>query len=82
MAINARVNTTGAIGRATIKSSPKTAIAADTFAPKPNVSLSEISDVSTAGVENGDALIFNSATNRFEANTVQAFVSEVVGGTF
>jgi len=82
MAINARVNTTGAIGRATIKSSPKTAIAADTFAPKPNVSLSEINDISLTGVENGDALIFNSATNRFEANTVQAFVSEVVGGTF
>ena len=82
MAINARVNTTGAIGRATIKSSPKTAIAADTFAPKPNVSLSEINDVSTAGVENGDSLIFNSATNKFEAKTVTASVTEVFGGTF
>ncbi len=82
MAINVRVNTTGAIGRATIKSSPKTAIAADTFAPKPNVSLSEISDVSTAGVENGDALVFNSATNKFEAQTVTATVTEVFGGTF
>jgi len=82
MAINVRVNTTGAIGRATIKSSPKTAIAADTFAPKPNVSLSEISDVSTAGVENGDSLIFNSATNKFEAKTVTASVTEVFGGTF
>jgi len=82
MAINARVNTTGAIGRATIKSSPKTAIAADTFAPKPNVSLSEINDVSTVGVENGDALVFNSATNKFEAQTVTASVTEVFGGTF
>ena len=82
MAVNVRVNTTGAIGRATIKSSPKTAIAADTFAPKPNVSLSEISDVSTAGVENGDALVFNSATNKFEAQTVTASVTEVFGGTF
>ena len=82
MAINARINTTGAIGRATIKSSPKTAIAADTFAPKPNVSLSEIGGVSTTGVENGDALIFNSTTNRFEANTVTATVTEVFGGTF
>jgi len=82
MAINVRVNTTGAIGRATIKSSPKTAIAADTFAPKPNVSLSEINDVSTAGVENGDSLIFNSATNKFEAKTVTASVTEVFGGTF
>jgi len=42
MAINARINTTGAIGRAVIKSSPKTAIAADTFAPKPNVSIDEV----------------------------------------
>ncbi len=82
MAVNARVNTTGTIGRATIKSSPKTAIAADTFAPKPNVSLSEIGGVSTTGVENGDALIFNSVTNRFEANTVTATVTEVFGGTF
>ena len=82
MAINARINTTGAIGRATIKSSPKTAIAADTLAPKPNVSLSEISDVSLTGVENGDALVFNSTTNKFEAQTVTASVTEVFGGTF
>lgn len=82
MAINVRVNTTGAIGRATIKSSPKTAIAADTFAPKPNIALAEISDVSTIGVENGDALVFNSATNKFEAKTVTATVTEVIGGTF
>ena len=82
MAIIAKINTQGTIGRATIKSSPKTAIAADTFAPKPNVSLSEISDVSTIGVENGDALVFNSATNKFEAKTVTATVTEVIGGTF
>ena len=82
MAVNVRVNTTGAIGRATIKSSPKTAIAADTFAAKPNIALSEIGGVSTTGVENGDALIFNSTTNRFEANTVTATVIEVFGGTF
>ena len=82
MAVNVRVNTTGAIGRATIKSSPKTAIAADTFAPKPNVSLAEISDVSLTGVENGDALVFNSTTNKFEAQTVTTSVTEVIGGTF
>jgi hypothetical protein len=82
MAINARINTTGTIGRATIKSSPKTTIAADTFAPKPNVSLSEIKDVDTTGVQNGDALVFNSTTNKFETKTVTASVTEVIGGTF
>ena len=82
MAIIARVNTTGSIGRATIKSSPKTAIAADTFAPKPNIALAEINDISTAGVENGDTLVYNSATGKFEAKTVTASVTEVIGGTF
>jgi hypothetical protein len=82
MAINVRVNTTGAIGRAIVKSPPKTTIAADTFAPKPNISLSEINNVSLLNLEDGDSLIFNSTTNRFEANTVQAFVTEVIGGTF
>ena len=82
MAITARVNTTGTIGRATIKSSPKTAIAADTFAPKPNIALAEINDVSTTGVQDGDAIVFNSATNRYEAKTVTASVTEVIGGFF
>lgn len=82
MAVNARINTTGTIGRATVKSSPKTTITADTFAPKPNVSLSEINDVDTTGVQNGDALVFNSTTNKFETKTVTASVSEVIGGTF
>jgi len=82
VAITARVNTTGTIGRATIKSSPKTAIAADTFAPKPNIALAEISDVSTTGVQDGDAIVFNSATNRYETKTVTATVTEVIGGFF
>jgi hypothetical protein len=82
MAVNARINATGAIGRATIKSSPKTTIAADTFAPKPNVSLAEISDVSTVGVQNGDSLVFNSTTGKFETRTITASVTEVIGGTF
>jgi len=82
MAVTARINTQGAIGRATIKSNPKTAIAADTFAPKPNVSLAEINDVTTSGVQDGDTLVFNSATGRFEASTVTATVTEVIGGTF
>jgi len=67
MAINAKINTTSSIGRAIIKSSPKTAIAADTFAPKPNVSINEVSGISTTGVEDGYTLIFNSTTDNFEA---------------
>ncbi len=82
MAIIAKINTQGTIGRATIKSSPKTAIAADSFAPKPNIALAEINDVSTIGVQNGDGLVFNSATNKYEAKTITASVTEVIGGFF
>jgi len=82
MAVTARINTQSAIGRATIKSNPKTAIAADTFAPKPNIALAEINDVILTGVQDGDGLVYNSATGKFEANTITATVTEVIGGTF
>jgi len=85
MAINAKINTTGSIGRAIIKSSPKTAIAADTFAPKPNVSINEVSGISTTGVEDGYTLIFNSTTSNFEAqpaSNVAVDISQITGGTF
>jgi len=38
--------------------------------------------VSTAGKQNGDALVFNSTTNKFETKTVTAFVTEIIGGSF
>jgi hypothetical protein len=83
MAIIAKINTTGKIGRATIKSSPKTTIAADTFAPKPNVSISEVNGVSTIGVENGYTLVFNSTTSDFEAQPLSnVAVTNITGGTF
>lgn len=81
MAVIARINTSGSIGRATVRT-PKSTIVAPNFEPKPNVSLAEINDVSTTGVQNGDALVFNSATGKFEAKTISASVTEVIGGTF
>ena len=70
------------IGRVVINQPNRSRIVAQNFAPKPNVSLAEISDVTTSGVQDGDTLVFNSATGRFEANTVTATVTEVIGGTF
>ena len=83
MGIVARINTTGSIGRATIKSSPKTAIAADTFAPKPNVSMGEINDVTLSGLQDGYTLIFNSTTNNFESQPLSnVAITKIVGGFF
>ena len=85
MAIVARIDTTGTIGRATIKSPTRTAIAAQSFAPKPNVALNEVSGVSTTGVQDGYTLVFNSATNNFEAQpaaNVAVDITNITGGFF
>jgi hypothetical protein len=85
MAVNVRINTTGAIGRATIKSPTRTAIAAQSFTPKPNVSLNEVADVSTTGVQDGYTLIYNSETGKFEAQAaadLTGTITQLTGGTF
>jgi len=70
------------IGKVVLKNATRSTIVAPNFAPKPNVSLSEINDVTVTGVENGDALVYNSTTGKFEANTITATVVAVIGGTF
>jgi hypothetical protein len=80
MAITAKINVTTGIGRATITQPNKSTIVAQNFAPKPNVSLSELNDVTISGVENGQTLIYNSVTGKYEANTV--LVTVVNGGVF
>jgi len=65
-----------------VRQQSRSTIVAQNFAPKPNIALAEISDVSTVGVENGDALVFNSVTNKYEAKTITATVTEIIGGTF
>lgn len=85
MAINARINTTGKIGRATVTSPTRTSIVAQNFAPKPNVSLSEVNDVSIGPLDDGFTLLFNSSTNKFEAqpiSNVAVDLRQITGGTF
>jgi hypothetical protein len=82
MAITAKINVTTGIGRATITQPNKSTIVAQNFVPKPEVSLAQLNDVDTQGVQNGQALIFNSSTGKYEANTITATVVSIVGGTF
>ena len=82
MAITAKINVTTGIGRATITQPNRSTIVAQNFAPKPDVSLGQLTDVVTTGVENGQGLIFNSALGKFQANTVTASVVAIIGGTF
>ena len=70
------------IGRVKVTQSTRSTIVAQNFVPKPEVSLGQLNDVNTQGVQNGQALIFNSATGKYEANTVTASVVAVNGGSF
>ena len=70
------------IGKVLINQPNRSRIVAQNFAPRPNIALAEINDVSTTGVQDGDALVFNSATNKYELKTITATVTEITGGTF
>jgi len=66
----------------TVRQQTRSVIAAQNFAPKPNIAISDVVGVNVAGVENGQGLIYNSTTGKFEANTVTATVVSVNGGAF
>tara|TARA_R110000868_G_scaffold204826_1_gene452983 strand:- start:228 stop:485 length:258 start_codon:yes stop_codon:yes gene_type:complete len=85
MAIVAKINTTGSIGRTTLNQSNKTTIVSNNFRPRPNVSINEVGGVSTEGVANGYTFVFNSTTNTFEVQPtadLTGTITIITGGTF
>ena len=82
MAVNARVNTGSNIGQVKLTQQTRSTIAAQNFAPKPNVALKDLTDMNIVSPQNNQALIFNSATGKFEANTITTTVATVDGGRF
>lgn len=82
MAVNARINSSGNIGQVKLTQQTRSTIAAQNFAPKPNVSLTELNDISITSVQNGQVVQYNSTTGKFEANTVTATVVSIDGGRF
>ena len=72
-------NTT--IGRVRIGQRQSTTIASPNWAVKSNISLSDITDVSTANVENGYVLVYNSITDKYEMQQVLD-LNNVSGGIF
>ena len=82
MAVVAKVNTGSNIGQVKLTQQTRSTIAAQNFKPKPNVAMAELTDTNVSGVQDGQAIIYNSATGKFEANTVTATVVSVNGGSF
>jgi hypothetical protein len=63
----------------------RSTIAVQNFQPKPNISLGEVRDVSTTGVQDGFTLIFNSETGKFQAEpaaNVTGTITQITGGFF
>ena len=65
-----------------VKQQVRSTIVAQNFAPKPNVSLTELTDMNITSVQDKQVIQFDSATGKFVANTVTATVVAVNGGSF
>jgi hypothetical protein len=70
------------LGKVTVFQPNRTTLVSPNYKPKPNVSLAEISDVSTEGVQNGYSLVFDSANNRFEMKIATTVLGSLDGGLF
>ena len=70
------------LGKVTVFQPNRTSLVSPNYKPKPNVSLAEINDVSTEGVENGFSLVYSSANNRFEMKVATTVLASLDGGLF
>lgn len=70
------------IGKVTVFQPNRTTITSPNYKPKPNVTLAEINDVSTEGVQDGYSIVYSSANNRYEAKIATTVLEKLDGGTF
>jgi hypothetical protein len=73
------------IGKVIVRTLDKPALVSQNFQAKVNVSLGEVNDVDTTGVQDGHTLVFNSSANKFESKPVSDLtgqITELIGGTF
>ena len=82
MAVNVKINNGTNIGQVTVNQQTRSTIVSQNFKPKPNVALTELTDINVAGVQDKQVIQFDSATGKFIANTVIASLDSVNGGSF
>ena len=73
------------IGRIKLSQIQRTKIVAQNFETSPNVALSEINDVNTTGVANGFTLVYNTASDKWEAKEIDfagIAIDNITGGNF
>jgi hypothetical protein len=82
MAVNVKVNGGTNVGQVTVNQQTRSTVVSQNFKPKPNVALTELTDINVAGVQDKQVIQFDSATGKFIANTVTATLVSVNGGSF
>jgi len=83
--INVVVTPGRQIGSISVKKTVATTVSDPNFKPEVTVSTSSISDMETAGVENGYTFIYNSTTQKYQAspiNLADANLERIRGGFF
>jgi hypothetical protein len=78
---------TGRVGSSTsitgiVRQQTRSVVSAQNFVPKPNVAISDVAGINVASVQNGQSLVYNSSTGKFEANTISATITSLDGGRF
>jgi hypothetical protein len=71
------------IGKVTITSPVRTTIADPKFRPKPNVALSELTDVSITTPEDGEIVAYDALSGKFKTSSiVDIAIGNINGGQF
>jgi hypothetical protein len=71
------------IGKVTITSPVRTTIADPKFRPKPNVALSELTDVSIVSPEDGELVAYDAVSGKFKTSSiVDIAIGNINGGQF
>jgi hypothetical protein len=71
------------IGKVTITSPVRTTIADPKFRPKPNVALSELTDVSITTPEDGELISYDAASGKYKTSSIADIaIGNINGGQF
>jgi hypothetical protein len=81
--VTARLSSPGTIGRVSVSSAVRTTIADPKFQPKPNVALTELTDVSITLPEDGEIVAYDAVSGKYKTSSiVDIAIGNINGGQF
>ena len=81
--ITARLSSPESIGRVSVTSAVRTTIADPKFQPKPNVALTELTDVSITTPQEGEIVAYDGISGKFKTSSLAAIsIGNIDGGRF